>query len=479
MKNPNQMTNPSRRSSLNIFPPGYYASSNSTSTPVATFTPTTSSTTIIGNGTLTGKNLEPPAVPVTSANTDKVLSSLSEPTAAITATTTQTGTTTTASSDQPVSISGSNNSTASSATNNMTNISTLSTVTTSVNVHQSTTTVNECTVTTPATNKLPKYISNLPPMGSLKSAKLFVSQAHSLMFHYEPCLEAICQPDLTGFSNALLPDLIITLARNYKFITTGVDAICKHNAAVCLRFVYGSPGTDSLKRTSQQHASQLQLQKQSQQMVNIYNQPDFDYQQHNKTVQSSFTNEKSASSGFGADSSFVHNQNGKMTVKHFQQPGLEKQSLGFRDPDGRQNEKLTSKIKLDYRGHSSGNVKTRHLLSKQLIDVPPVTQRFLSYSGTEDGVGGDNIPLAVFSAISSSINSCNEICLPNPNNELILRTSQPIPVNVNYNCLHKSLAAAAYDNDDQHTSSIPSSGPPPIIQPSQDITVPSFSLRHL
>ncbi|VDQ04899.1 unnamed protein product [Trichobilharzia regenti] len=139
-----------------------------------------------------------------------------------------------------------------------------------------------------------------------------------------------------------------------------------------LRSVYGSLGADSLKRTSQQYASQLQ----SQQMGNIYNRSDFDYQQHNKTVQSSFTNENMATSGFGTtDSSFVRNQDGKMTVKQFQQPGLEKrkqcdtnsndnnndnknstgvrlssilESLGFRDPDGRQNEKLTSKIKLDY-----------------------------------------------------------------------------------------------------------------------------------
>ncbi|VDQ04433.1 unnamed protein product, partial [Trichobilharzia regenti] len=240
MKNPNQMTNPSRRSSMNIFPPGYYASPNSTSTSSANFTPitttnnnnSTTTATITGNGTLTCTNPELPTVPVTSVNTDKVLSSLSEPTGALTTTTTtQTVTTTTVSSDQPVS----NNSTA-STTNNMTNMSTLPTVTTSVTGHQTTSVVNECTVTTPAINKLFNYTSNLPPMGSLKSAKLFVSQAHSLMFHYEPCLEAICQPELASFSNALLPDLIIALARNYKFIGTGVDAICKHNAAVCLRF---------------------------------------------------------------------------------------------------------------------------------------------------------------------------------------------------------------------------------------------------
>ncbi|VDQ16652.1 unnamed protein product [Trichobilharzia regenti] len=61
------------------------------------------------------------------------------------------------------------------------------------------------------------------------------------------------------------------------------------------------------------------------------------------------------------------------------------------------------------------------MLSKQLIDMPPVTQRLLSYSGTSGGVSGGG------------------------------------------------GGGGAYDNDDQHTSSIPSSGSPPLIQPAQSI----------
>ncbi|VDO65177.1 unnamed protein product [Schistosoma curassoni] len=52
-------------------------------------------------------------------------------------------------------------------------------------------TTNECTTitTTSLTIASPPSSPDLPQMGSLKSAQLFVSQAHSLLFHYKPCLE--------------------------------------------------------------------------------------------------------------------------------------------------------------------------------------------------------------------------------------------------------------------------------------------------
>ncbi|TPP58312.1 WD repeat-containing protein 24, partial [Fasciola gigantica] len=78
--------------------------------------------------------------------------------------------------------------------------------------------------------------SNLPPMGSVHSAELFVSQAQSLLYYLELSPESIRHPDTARLTTALLPDLIVALAKHYEFIGPNVDRVCSHNAAVALRF---------------------------------------------------------------------------------------------------------------------------------------------------------------------------------------------------------------------------------------------------
>ncbi|CAH8459166.1 unnamed protein product [Dicrocoelium dendriticum] len=131
----------------------------------------------------------------------------------------------------------------------------------------------------PSCGKLDWYNSspiNLPPMGSAQSADLFVSQAQSLLFCFEPSLEAFRFVGGMASNTVLLSDLIIALAKHYQFVGPNVDRVCSHNAAVALRFgqaflvqfwsllrcVYGSiptipPNKPSVAVPDQEHAKTL------------------------------------------------------------------------------------------------------------------------------------------------------------------------------------------------------------------------------
>ncbi|KAF5398039.1 hypothetical protein PHET_08679 [Paragonimus heterotremus] len=78
--------------------------------------------------------------------------------------------------------------------------------------------------------------SNLPPMGSTQSAELFVTQAQSLLYQFEPSIVFLRHADWLNCNTALVPDLIIALAKHYKFVGPSVDRVFAHNAAVALRF---------------------------------------------------------------------------------------------------------------------------------------------------------------------------------------------------------------------------------------------------
>ncbi|CAH8478583.1 unnamed protein product [Heterobilharzia americana] len=427
MKNHDQMmkTLPVHHLNGNGFPPGYYASSNSTSSSV--------NYNATSNGPLTSTDSEIPIVPVASIDAEEVvevtITSVTHTVAAMTV-----------NSEPNVTTLTSNNNTINN-TSNVTNITTISPV--AVSTTYATSPVNDCVITTTAAKTLPTVTNDLPQMGSLKSAKLFVSQRHSLMFHYEPCLELV-------------------------------------QFWILLRSVYGSLGSD--KRTSQQHASQPHpppQQQQGHQMVNMYSRSDLE-PQHSKTVQCSLASDNTMVRP--VDSLYVHNHDNKTSLKYSQYPERKKckqldvntpsnstgvrlsyilETLGFRDREPGVTQKKTSKFKLDYRRHSSGNVKVRnHKVAKHLIDIPPVTHRFLSYSGS----GGEN-PSTAFSTLSSSTNPHNEVCLPNLNNELLICTTKSIPVNISYMDMHKALTI----DDDQHASSISSSASPPTIPHPQSI----------
>lgn len=57
---------------------------------------------------------------------------------------------------------------------------------------------------------------------------------YSFFFGYS--FQSIRHPDVARLTTALLPDLIIALAKHYEFIGPSVDRVCAHNAAVALRF---------------------------------------------------------------------------------------------------------------------------------------------------------------------------------------------------------------------------------------------------
>ncbi|TGZ70839.1 hypothetical protein CRM22_002973 [Opisthorchis felineus] len=79
-------------------------------------------------------------------------------------------------------------------------------------------------------------LANLPEMGSTRSAELFISQAQSLLFCFEPSFESLVHADWINAGNALVPDLIMALAKHYRFVGPSVDWVCRHNATVALRF---------------------------------------------------------------------------------------------------------------------------------------------------------------------------------------------------------------------------------------------------
>ncbi|CAH8496141.1 unnamed protein product [Schistosoma rodhaini] len=458
----------------------YYGPSNPTSalsTAIIT-TNTTSITTTINNNNnfgdtlLSSKDFEHPTITATSGNVDELV--------------TQVFTNTLIPSESTVNI----------LNNNINTIGTtaINSVTSAIFTNS---TFNECTTitTTSVTTASPSSSSpDLPQMGSLKSAQLFVSQAHSLLFHYKPCLETIFQPNYFDFTNALLPDLIILLAKNYKFIGTNVDMICENNASVCLRFgqpflvrfwlllrsIYGSLSSDPHKRTSsQQHTMQTQPSTPSHQHQQIYNFSDLD-NHYSKHMQSSLINEKKFVPP--TDSSLVHIPENR-TLKCFLNSGALRrkkrdmetnnttgiklswilESLGIRCHELAQKstEKSKTNMNMDYRRHSSGNVRAQHHSgSKQFIDTPPSVQKFLSFSGSASNDPSD----CVFPNIPSVTNPYNSDC-STLTNELSLRSTKPISVNMNYDSLHKPLII---DND-QLIPSLSSSASPPIIQPSQCI----------
>ncbi|VDO55864.1 unnamed protein product [Schistosoma margrebowiei] len=305
-------------------------------------------------------------------------------------------------------------------------------------------------------------------------------------------LPTIFQPNYFDFTNALLPDLIILLAKNYKFIGTNVDMICEYNASVCLRFgqpflvrfwlllrsIYGSLSSDPHKRTSsQQHATQTQPSTPSYQHQQLYNFSDLD-DQYSKHIQSSLINEKFVPP---TDLSRVHIPENK-TLKCFRNSGalrrkkrdtetndttgikLSKilESLGIRSRETAQlTEKTKTNVNMDYRRHSSGNVRVQHhSASKQFIDTIPPVQKFLSCSSSANNDPTD----CVFSNIPSIANPYNNDC-STLTNDLLFRSAKPISLNMDYDSLHKPLVI---DND-QLIPSLSSSASPPISQPSQFI----------
>ncbi|CAH8432318.1 unnamed protein product [Schistosoma bovis] len=458
--------------SLSYYGPSYPTSTLSTAT-ITTNTTSTNTTTInnsnAGDTLLSNKDFEHPTVVATSGNADELG--------------TQIVTNTLILSESTVNIPSNNNNTIG---------------TTAINPVTSTiftnSTTNECTTitTTSLTIASPPSSPDLPQMGSLKSAQLFVSQAHSLLFHYKPCLETIFQPNYFDFTNALLPDLIILLAKNYKFIGTNVDMICEYNASVCLRFgqpflvrfwlllrsIYGSLSSDPHKRTSsQQHATQTQPSTPSHQHQQLHNFSDLD-NQYSKHIQSSLINEKFVPP---TDSSRVHIPENK-SLKCFRNSGALRrkkrdtvsndttgiklsrilESLGIRSRESAQlTEKTKTNVNIHYRRHSSGNVRVQHHgASKQFIDTLPPVQKFLSCSSSANNDPTD----CVFSNIPSIANPYNNDC-STLTNDLLFRSTKPISLNMDYDSLHKPLVI---DND-QLIPSLSSSASPPISQPSQFI----------
>ncbi|KAH8855075.1 GATOR complex protein WDR24 [Schistosoma japonicum] len=486
-----------QHSNGNGHPSIHFGSSNSTSNSSNSTTATTIATTTNTSETVTSsKDFEHPTSSVTSSvNVDEVV--------------TQGGTTTTGiisiTSESTVSVPVNNG--AYNIIHGAVNTSNINTTTISATSFVFTnSTGSECcttVVTTSATTTVPySSSSDLPQIGSLKSAKLFVSQAHSLLFHYKPCIETTSQPNWFDFTNALLPDLIILLAKNYKFIGSNVDMICEYNANVCLRFgqpflvqfwlllrsIYGSLGIDSHKCASQ-FAMQPQLSTPSHQHRQIFNLSDLD-NQLGKHIQSSLINENKVVSP--VNSSCFHIPTSRTTcLKCFRHSGVVKrkkrdikindtgtgiqlssilESLGIKSRDSAEKsmEKTRANLNLDYRRHSSGNVGIRRqCVSKQLIDATQPIQKFLSYSNSEDNNNNGHHTDDLFPTIPSSTNSYNiKGCHSTLTNELLIHATKPIPLNINCDILHKPLTI----NDDcQLTSSISSSASPPIIQPSQSI----------
>ncbi|CAH8296961.1 unnamed protein product, partial [Schistosoma turkestanicum] len=296
---------------------GYYGSSNNTSTlPNAVIASTNSN---IGDSVSSSKDFEHPTVIVTSGNTDELVN--------------LNATTTLITTESAVNIPGTNsNHNIMYAGSNINTISTTSIISATSTMFTNSPNNETATIMTSTTTTSPSSLFDSPQMGSLKSTQLFVSQAHSLLFHYKPCLETLLQPKWYDFSNALLPDLIILLANNYKFIGTNVDMICEYNANVCLRFgqpflvrfwlllrsIYGSLNSESNKRTaSQQYATQPQPPTPSHQQVYTFSDLGNQYSKH---IQSSLMNEKMVPS---TDSPCVHIPDNRAS-KRFRNSGASK-----------------------------------------------------------------------------------------------------------------------------------------------------------
>ncbi|RTG84747.1 WD repeat-containing protein 24 [Schistosoma bovis] len=407
--------------SLSYYGPSYPTSTLSTAT-ITTNTTSTNTTTInnsnAGDTLLSNKDFEHPTVVATSGNADELG--------------TQIVTNTLILSESTVNIPSNNNNTIG---------------TTAINPVTSTiftnSTTNECTTitTTSLTIASPPSSPDLPQMGSLKSAQLFVSQAHSLLFHYKPCLELV------------------------RFW-------------LLLRSIYGSLSSDPHKRTSsQQHATQTQPSTPSHQHQQLHNFSDLD-NQYSKHIQSSLINEKFVPP---TDSSRVHIPENK-TLKCFRNSGALRrkkrdtvtndttgiklsrilESLGIRSRESAQlTEKTKTNVNIHYRRHSSGNVRVQHHgASKQFIDTLPPVQKFLSCSSSANNDPTD----CVFSNIPSIANPYNNDC-STLTNDLLFRSTKPISLNMDYDSLHKPLVI---DND-QLIPSLSSSASPPISQPSQFI----------
>ncbi|KAK4473063.1 hypothetical protein MN116_004255 [Schistosoma mekongi] len=423
-----------QHSNGNGHPSNHFGSSNSTSNLSNSTTATTMATITNTSETVSSsKEFEHPTASVTSSvNVDEVVTQAGTTTSAITSIT----------SESTVSVpvnNGAHNIMHGAINTSNTNTTTIS-GTSSVFTNSSTSEYCTTMTTTSATTTTPySSSSDLPQTGSLKSAKLFVSQAHSLLFHYKPCLETASQPNWLDFTNALLPDLIILLAKNYRFIGSNVDMICEYNANVCLRFgqpflvrfwlllrsIYGSFGIDSHKCASQ-FAIQPQLSTPSHQHQQIFNLSDLD-NQFGKHIQSPLTNENKVVSP--VNSSCFHIPTSRTTcLKCFRNSGvvkrkkrdvkindtgtgvqlssiLESLGIGSRDFAEKSKEKTTTNLNLDYRRHSSGNGIRRQCIPKQLIDATQPIQKFLSYSNSGDNSYNSHHTDDLFSTIPSSTNS--------------------------------------------------------------------------